>query len=188
MPYEPPPNLAELTLSEIAELVAARKLPPVENWNPQNSGDSEMRIAPDGRWFHQGSEIRRPAMIRTFSGLIRVDTDGRYWLVTPQEKLSIAVDDVPFIAVELQPIGKGPEGSIAFRLNTDDVVVAGPDHDIMLRRYEDADVPYVHVRQGLWARVSRPVHYQMMEMALEQDPDNPRLWSSGACFPMVAIG
>jgi hypothetical protein len=188
MPYEPPPHLAELSLSEIVALAASRKLPPVESWNPEKCGDSEMRIAADGRWYHQGGEITRPAMIRAFSSLLQRDSDGGYWLVTPQEKLWIKVDDVPFIAVELQPIGKGPDASIALRLNTDDVVIAGPDHNMILRKFDGIDVPYLHVRQRLWARVSRPVHYELMEMALEQSPENPMLWSSGACFPMAAIG
>jgi uncharacterized protein len=188
MPYEAPPSLGSMTLAEIAEFAAMRKLPPVESWNPEKSGDSEMRIIADGRWFHQGGEIKRPAMIRAFSGLLRMETDGGYWLVTPQEKLSIQVDDVPFMAVEAHLTGKGREASISFRLNTDDLVIAGPDHGIMLRQYDGADVPYIHVRHGLWGRVSRPVHYELMELALEQDPDNPQLWSGGACFPMVTIG
>ena len=87
MPYNPPPELATLDLAGIAQLVADRKLPPVESWNPAKSGDSEMRIAADGRWFHQGGEIRRPAMVRAFSSLLRREADGNYHLVTPQERL-----------------------------------------------------------------------------------------------------
>jgi uncharacterized protein len=188
MPYDAPPNLADLSLAEIAALVAVRKLPPVESWDPQLSGDSEMRITADGRWFHQGGEITRPAMIRAFSSLLRHEYDGSYWLVTPQEKLRIEVDDVPLIAVELQHKGEGREASLAFRLNTDDIVIAGPDNSIMLRPYDGADVPYLHVRSGLWARASRPVHYEMMELALAQNAESPQLWSLGTCFPMEALG
>ncbi|MFN5779379.1 MAG: DUF1285 domain-containing protein, partial [Novosphingobium sp.] len=83
MPYEPLPDLATLSLVEIAALNAQRKLPPVAQWNPQASGDSLMTIRADGRWFHDGGEIRRPAMIRAFAGLLRREGDGRYWLVTP---------------------------------------------------------------------------------------------------------
>ncbi len=185
MPYEPPPNLAGLSLSEIAQLAATRKLPPVDSWDPSKSGDSEMRIAADGRWFHQGGEIKRPAMVRAFSSLLKCEADGSYWLVTPQEKLRIEVDDVPFIAVEVQHEGDGRAARLAFRLNTDDLVIAGPDNALVMRRYEDSDVPYLHVRHGLWARVSRPLHYELMEMALANDADKPELWSNGACFAMV---
>jgi uncharacterized protein len=185
MPYEPPPNLADLTLDQIAELAEARKLPPVARWDPPKSGDSEMRIAADGRWFHQGGEITRPAMIRAFSSLLKLDDDGRYWLVTPQEKLRIEVDDVPFIAVEVQREGGGRNANLAFRLNTDDLVIAGPNNALVLRNYDGADVPYLHVRNGLWARVSRPLHYELMELAVESDASEPCLWSDGTCFPMV---
>ena len=93
MPYEAPPELATLTLPQIAELVAARKLPPVEQWRPQQIGDSRMRIAADGRWFHEGCLIRRPAMVRAFASLLMRDADGQHWLVTPHEKLAIEVED-----------------------------------------------------------------------------------------------
>ncbi|MEP6870076.1 MAG: DUF1285 domain-containing protein, partial [Novosphingobium sp.] len=101
MPYEPPPELTGLSLTQIAALVEARKLPPVDEWEPQHTGDSLMRIAPDGRWFHDGGEITRPAMVRAFASLLRRDPDGQHWLVTPEEKLSITVDDAAFIAIDM---------------------------------------------------------------------------------------
>ena len=128
MPYEPPPELASLGLNEIAKLVADRKLPPVNEWHPAQTGDSEMRIAADGRWFHQGGEIRRPAMVRAFSSLLRCDDDGSCWLVTPYERLSIIVEDAPFIAVELRNEGAGQQRALAFRLNSDDLVIADSEH------------------------------------------------------------
>lgn len=180
MPYEAP-DLAKLSLPEIAELVAARKLPPVESWQPGHIGDSEMRIAADGKWYHQGGEITRPAMIRAFSSLLRRDADDSHWLVTPQQKLSIEVDDAPFIAVELQSNGLGEARSLAFRLNSDDLVVADADHALELR----GDLPYLHVRSGLWAKLARPVYYELADIALAESPDKPRVWSNGVAF---AIG
>jgi uncharacterized protein len=177
MPYDAP-DLARLSLAEIAELVAARKLPPVESWEPERSGESEMRIAADGKWYHQGGEITRPAMIRAFSSLLRRDADGSYALVTPQQKLSIEVEDAPFIAVELQSEGAAANRTLAFRLNSDDLVVAGSEHIIELR---DA-LPYLHVRNGLWAKLARPVYYELAEIALTESPNAPRVWSSGVAF------
>jgi uncharacterized protein len=179
MPYDPPPNLASLSLTEIAERVAARKLPPVSEWHPQKSGDSEMQIAADGRWYHQGGEIRRPAMVRAFSTLLRRDADGAYWLVTPQEKLSIVVEDAPFIAVEMQSEGQGKARKLAFRLNSDDLVIAGPNSVIELR-----PLPYLYVRDGLWAKLSRPVYYEMAELAIEEANQPLGLWSEGQFFPI----
>lgn len=181
MPYEAP-DLAKLNLSEIAELVANRKLPPVESWEPAETGDSEMRIASDGKWFHQGGEITRPAMIRAFSSLMRRDADGQHWLVTPQQKLSIIVDDVPFIAVELQSEGRGQARSLAFRLNTDDLVFADGEHPIEVRD----GLPYLHVRGGMWAKLARPVYYELANLALAENADAPSIWSKGSQFQLVA--
>jgi uncharacterized protein len=178
MPYDPPPDLASLSLAEIAELVAQRKLPPVKQWNPEKSGDSEMRIAADGRWYHQGGEITRPAMVRAFSTLLRRDGDS-YWLVTPQEKLSIAVEDAPLIAVEVQSEGGQANRNLAFRLNSDDLVIAGPDHAIEAR-----PLPYLHVRDGLWAKLARPVYYELAELALDEGHDPLGLYSHGIFFPI----
>lgn len=180
MPYDAP-DLAKLSLPEIADLVAARKSPPVESWQPEHVGNSEMRIAADGKWYHQGGEITRPAMIRAFSSLLRRDADGSHWLVTPQQKLSIEVEDAPFVAVELQSDGDGEGRSLAFRLNSDDLVVASADHTLELR----GGLPYLHVRGGLWAKLARPVYYELAEIALAEDPQNPRVWSNGVAF---AIG
>jgi hypothetical protein len=182
MPYEPPPYLAELTLAEIAEQVAQRKLPPVEGWAPQQVGDSEMRIAADGKWYHQGGEIRREAMVRAFSGLLNRDEAGQHWLVTPFEKLSIDVEDAPFIATDCVE----REGEIVFRLNTDDLVVAGPDHPI--RASGDADAPalYIHVRRGLEARLNRSTYAQLAEIALTHgNGDDWNVTSQGVTFSLV---
>lgn len=181
MPYDAP-DLANLNLSEIAGLVAARKLPPVEQWDPPHVGESEMRIAADGTWFHQGGEISRPAMVRAFSSLLRRDPDGQHWLVTPQQKLSITVEDVPFVAVEMQSEGEFEKRSLAFRLNSDDLVMAGPGSEITLRD----DKPYLHVRNGLWAKIARSVYYELVEIALAENPEDPRVWSNGIAFSIGA--
>lgn len=179
MPYEPPPELASLGLSDIAKLVTDRKLPPVNEWHPEKSGESEMRIAADGRWFHQGGEIKRSAMIRAFSSLLRRDDDGGFWLVTPYERLSIEVEDAPFIAVELRNEGEGEKRATAFRLNTDDLVIADAEHALEFR-----PLPYLHVRDGLWAKLARPVYYEIAELALAENSDPLGLWSNGSFFPI----
>jgi hypothetical protein len=168
MPYEPPPYLAELSLSEIAEQVAMRKLPPVEGWAPEKQGDSFMQILADGTWLHEGSPIRREAMVRAFAGLMTRDDAGQHWLVTPFEKLTIAVDDAPFVAVDCAQKPKGTNGGIAFRLNTDELVIAGPDHPIRAAGDPDTPAIYVHVRRGCEARLNRSTWQQLVDIALEQ--------------------
>lgn len=165
MPYEPPPELAGLSLAEIAGLVEARKLPPVEQWQPEVEGYSEMRIAADGRWFYQDGEITRPAMVRAFASLLMRDADGQHWLVTPHQKLLIEVEDAAFVAVDVREDG----GALAFRLNSDDIVIAGPDHPIIARGDADTPAIYVGVRHGTEARLNRSTYAQLAEIALRAD-------------------
>jgi len=179
MPYEPPPELAGLSLAEIAELSAARKLPPVDQWQPERSGDSEMRVAADGRWYHQGGEISRAAMVRAFASLLWRDAGGQHWLVTPQEKLSIVVDDAAFVAVDVKQDGD----ALAFRLNTDDLVVAGPDHPIRAAGDPDTPALYLGVRHGAEARLNRSTYAQLVEIALQGQ--DLTVTSQGATFPLV---
>jgi hypothetical protein len=185
MPLAPPPaDLADLSLAEIARLAEARTLPPVERWNPERCGDSEMRIARDGTWFHQGSPIGRQAMVRLFSTILRREPDGRFVLVTPVEKLDIEVEEAPFVAVELKSEGEGRDRSLAFRLNTGDVVVAGPEHPLRFEGGEGGPHPYLRVRGGLDALVGRPAYYELADLALAEASEPPGLWSGGAFFPM----
>lgn len=182
MPMPPPPeDLSGLSLAEIARLAEEKRLPPVEKWHPTHCGDSEMRIARDGTWYHQGSPISRLAMVRLFSTILRREPDGGFVLVTPAEKLNIHIEDAPFVAVELKSEGEGEKRSLAFRLNTGDLVVAGPDHPL---RFEAGPHPYVEVRKGLDALVCRPVYYELAEIALAEGATPPGVWSGGAFFAL----
>jgi hypothetical protein len=180
-----PEDLAGLSLADIARLAAEKKLPPVEKWNPSHCGPSDMRIARDGTWFHQGSPIGRAAMVRLFSTILRRDPDGRHVLVTPVEKLDIEVEDAAFVAVELKSEGEGPRRSLAFRLNTGDLVLAGPAHPLRFTEREEGPHPYVHVRGGLEALVARPVYYELAEIALAEGAEPPGVWSGGTFFPLA---
>ena len=179
MPYEPPPELAAMSLAEITALAAARGLPPVSEWQPQRSGDSLMRIAADGRWYHDGGEITRPAMIRAFASLLMRDEAGQHWLVTPHEKLSIVVEDAAFMAIDLVREG----GALAFRLNTDDLVVAGPEHPITARGDPDLPAVYLGVRNGTEARLNRSTWGQLAEIALSDGGTS--VTSQGETFSLV---
>jgi hypothetical protein len=182
MPMPPPPeDLAGLSLAEIARLAEEKRLPPVEKWHPTHCGDSEMRIARDGTWYHQGSPIGRPAMVRLFSTILRREPDGGFVLVTPAEKLDILVEDAPFVAVELKSEGEGRDRRLAFRLNTGDLVIAGPDHPL---RFAAGPHPYVGVRKGLDALVVRPVYYELAEIALAEGAEPPGVWSKDVFFPL----
>ncbi len=179
---EPIPDLAALSLADIARLAQERKLPPIERWNPTHCGDSEMRIARDGTWFHQGSPIGREAMVRLFSTILRREPDGSYVLVTPVEKLDILVEDAPFVAVELKISGEGRDATLTFRLNTGDLVTADAAHALRFEAGEDGPRPYLHVRGGLDAVVARAVYYELAQRAIDGDDTPPGVWSAGQFF------
>ncbi|RZK00645.1 MAG: DUF1285 domain-containing protein [Novosphingobium sp.] len=179
MPYEPPPELAGLSLAEIAELTAARQLPPVDQWAPEREADSLMTIKADGRWFHDDGEITRAAMIRAFASLLWRDAQGQHWLVTPQEKQSIEVEDAAFVAVDVKRDGD----ALAFRLNTDDLVIAGPDHPIRAAGDPETPALYLGVRHGTEARLNRSTYAQLAEIAIEGG--DLTVTSQGATFALT---
>ena len=185
MPMPPLPDIASLSLAEIAQLAADEKLPPVERWNPTHCGDSEMRIARDGTWFHQGSPIGRAAMVKLFSTILRREPDGGFVLVTPVEKLDIEVEDAPFVAVEMKAEGSGAASRIAFRLNTGDLINAGPEHPLRFADDADGPRPYLRVRGGLDALVGRSVYYELVERALSEGSEPAGVWSDGIFFPIA---
>ncbi|WP_375420355.1 DUF1285 domain-containing protein [uncultured Sphingomonas sp.] len=182
MPMEPLPDLATLSLAEIARLVEEQRLPPVDKWNPTHCGDSEMRIARDGTWYHQGSPIGREAMVRLFASILRREPDGSHVLVTPVEKLDITVEDAPFVAVELKAEGSGRDARLAFRLNTGDLVTAGEANPLRVATGEDGPRPYLAVRGGMEALVSRSVYYELADRAEAGDDGAIGVWSDGAFF------
>ena len=180
-----PPDLARLSLADVAQAAAEQRLPPVESWHPERSGDSEMRIAADGTWFHQGAPILRQNMVRLFSTILRREADGGHVLVTPAEKLSIEVEDAPFVAVEVKSEGERQARRLAFRLNTGDLVVAGPDRLIRVAGSVEEPRPYLMVRGGMEARIGRAAWVDLAGWALDEESDPPGLWSDDAFFSMM---
>jgi uncharacterized protein len=174
-----------------ARTAGTRGPAPVHLWNPPDCGDIAMRIASDGTWFYQASPIGRPGLVKLFASVLKREGD-RYYLVTPVEKCGIVVDDAPFLAVELarEPDGQGGE-SLHFRTNVDDWVTCGPVNPL---RFEPEPgtgglKPYVHVRYNLWAKVTRSLFYELVDLAQEREVDGARMVgvaSAGAFFVMAA--
>lgn len=149
---------------------AANGLPPVERWNPPFCGDLDLRIATDGTWFYLKTPIGRPALVKLFASVLKREGD-KYFLVTPVEKCGIQVEDAPFVAVEMK-IEERTNGRILhFRTNVDDWVACGPEHPL---RFEPEPgtgglKPYLHVRRDLWAKVTRTLFFDLVELGEEQD-------------------
>jgi hypothetical protein len=185
----PPSNLD--ALARAAGSAAGKGLPPVHLWNPAYCGEIDMRIAADGTWFYGGTPIGRPALVRLFSTILRRDPE-RFVLVTPVERVGIAVEDVPFVAVEMKVEGDRGHQSLLFRTNVDDWTIASPEHPMRFVREPSGGLrPYVHVRGGLEARVNRPVFYDLVALGEERDVDGEAWFgiaSAGAFFPMAPAG
>jgi hypothetical protein len=154
------------SLASAASSGGERGLPPVHLWNPPNCGEIDIVIRRDGSWWHEGAPIGRPALVRLFSTVLRRDPDG-FHLVTPVEKMRIAVEDAPFTAVRVDREG----GALVFTTNVGDLAEAGPEHPLRVETdpATGAPDPYVHVRGGLEARLTRPVFYELVAMAEARD-------------------
>lgn len=175
--------------SLFASVTAAktRGLPPVHLWNPPFCGDLDMRIARDGTWFYQGTPIGRPGLVKLFSSILRKE-EGKYFLVTPVEKVGIKVDDAPFVAVDFDAAGSGREQVLTFRTQVGDVAVAGPDHPLRVERdpVTGEPSPYVLIRADLEALIDRKSFYRLVELG-DHHEDWFGLWSSGEFFPVIPV-
>lgn len=176
------------SLSQQAREGRERGLPPVHLWNPAFCGDIDMRIMADGSWRYLGSPIGRKPMVRLFSTILRKDPD-RYVLVTPVERVGIAVEDLPFIAVAMRAEGEGRTQVLTFTTNVDDETAAGPERPLRFDRAEDGGLkPAVLVRGGLWARLSRALVYDLIEFGVEKEIEGVSwfgVWSGGGFFPIA---
>jgi uncharacterized protein len=181
----------QVGLEALATAAAREKggLPPVEQWNPPFCGDIDMKIAADGTWFYQKTPIGRPALVRLFSTILKREGD-KYFLVTPVEKVGLMVVDAPFLAVELRHARDDRGQVLAFRTNVDDWITAGPGHGLRFTPEPKTGglKPYLHVRRDLWAKVTRALFYDLVELGEERDIAGTRMFgvaSSGEFFPMA---
>jgi hypothetical protein len=163
--------------------------PPVHLWNPPYCGEIDIRIARDGTWFHEGSPIGRPAMVRLFASILKRE-GARYYLVTPVEKVGIRVDDAPFVAVDVTATGAGRQQRLTFQTLTDDTVVAGAQAAIRVVRdpVTGAPSPYVHVRAGLEALIDRKTFYRLVDLGTHEEVDGTGwfgVWSGDTFFPII---
>jgi uncharacterized protein len=177
-------------LEELLKSVPTRGAPPVERWNPPYCGDIGLEIRRDGTWFYQGSPILRPALVKLFASVLRRDADGRHYLVTPVEKVDVAVEDAPFLAVEMEAQGAGSAQRLVFRTNVDDVVACDEEHPLRFARVGPVGglKPYITVRGRLEALLSRALYYDLVELVVTETRDGSDvvgLWSGEAFFPLT---
>jgi len=159
---------------------------PVDEWNPADCGTIPMRIAADGTWLYKGTPVSRERLVRLFASILRREPDGAFVLVTPVEKMTIEVEDAPFIAVELVSSGEGRDRALTVRTNLGDVVTIGPDHPLRIAAEQPHGgfVPYVHVRRGLEARFSRPAALELADLGDVGRDGRLGVWSGGVFFAL----
>lgn len=163
--------------------------PPVHLWNPPFCGDLDIRIASDGTWYYLGTPIGRAPLVRLFASVLKREGDS-YFLVTPVEKIGIVVEDAPFMAVEMQREDTGAGPLLHFRTNVDDWIACDAEHGMRFAREERSGglKPYLHVRRDLWAKMTRALFYDLVELGEERDIDGERMFgvsSGGVFFPMT---
>jgi len=185
---EPEPQSLAALASGAREAVR-KGPPPVHLWNPPFCGDLDMRIGADGTWYYLKTPIGRPALVQLFASVLKREAE-RYFLVTPVEKCGIAVDDAPFVAVELRVDEPGPRQTLHFRTNVDDWVACGGKHALRFEPEPETGglKPYLHVRRDLWALVKRALFYDLVELGEERDIDGVAMFgiaSAGAFFAMA---
>lgn len=211
---ETPPHPDAQALFDYLQRQQAQQLsalPPVAQWQPPLSGDMDMRIARDGSWYHRGGAIRRPAMVKLFSRILKREGDD-YFLVTPVEKWRIVVEDAPFVAVDFRLEAGNSAGECApmagqaliFTTQVGDEVVLGPENPLWVEQRENVATgsgeprPYISVRAGLKALLHRNIYYRLVEFGLNQReaplPDTPGdgkrrshdigVWSLGQFFTL----
>jgi hypothetical protein len=156
---------------------------------PRDLGEIGMRIASDGSWFYRGSPITRWSLARLFASVLRREADGSYWLVTPAERARVSVDDAPFMAVELDATGTGQDQVLSFRTNMDEIVTADGAHPlrVVTDSASAAPRPYILVRDGLEAKLTRPVFYQLVDLGREERVGGATrfgVWSKNEFFPL----
>ncbi len=156
-------------------------------------GEFDIRIGPDGTWFYHGSPITRKPLVKLLASVLRRNSSGEYWLVTPAEAGRIRVDDAPFLAVELTVQGQGRDQQLIFRTNLDEIMTAGADHHIRVNvdAARGEPRPYLAVRGGLEALIARPVFYQLVELGVEESQADGTVsygvWSGGLFFPLGRV-
>ncbi len=164
-----------------------KDVPPVDQWNPSYCGEIELKIDKNGVWYYQNSSIRRPALVRLFASVLRKDVDGHYYLVTPVEKLRIQVEDAPFLVIQMYK----EDSKINFVTNVGDSFELDQAHTLRVESCEKGEPrPYVHVRAGLDALISRAVFYQLVELAeavVKSDRVEYQLFSAGNMFVLGSI-
>ncbi|MFC1664081.1 DUF1285 domain-containing protein [Pseudomonadota bacterium] len=177
-------------VEKLAKSLTQQGLPPIHKWDPPFCGDIDIRITRDGNWFYQGSRITRIKLARLFSTVLRREKDQHYYLVTPVEKLRIIVDDVPFVAIDVEVSGHDETQQLTFLTNLDDKVTVDKGHPLWVDIDRDTGEPspYVRVRDNLDALISKSVYYRLVDLGRELTIDEVPHLGLTSCGQFFSLG
>ena len=181
---------ADALAASVNKVVGGKKGPaPVHLWNPSYCGEIDIRIARDGLWYYLGTPIGRQPLVDLFASILKIE-DGKYFLVTPVEKVGITVEDAPLFVVDAETSGEGKAQNVICFTRTGDEVVAGPEHRLRVDRdpVDGEPSPYIHIRSGLEARIDRKTFYRLVDLCVHERLDGSDwfgLWSGGTFFPVI---
>lgn len=159
--------------------VGAITLPPLDRWCPELSGDIDIRIDAQCRWFHEGGRIERPALVALFARILRREPDGHYYLLTPHEKWRIQVEAHPLRIFALERAVQGGLNCIFATANNDMRYALSSEYPVVL--CDKGEGAFVRLDYGLTAKLDRPAWYQLCEW-VDTDADGLYLESGGERF------
>ncbi len=182
---------ADIDPFELVRKIKGRGPAPVHLWDPPFCGEMDMVVTRDGSWVHEGTPIRRAALVNLFASVLKLEEDDEYYLVTPAEKVRIRVEDCPFIAQEMDVSGEGSQQNLIFTTNIGEKFTADEEHPLRIDVHPETGEPHptVHVRSGLNALINRAVFYRLVDLAQpaagESGESAMGIWSGGVFFPMT---
>ena len=166
--------------SDALDSVTGNPMPPIERWSPAFCGDLDMEIRADGTWWYEGTAIKRPELVKLFASILRRESDGHYYLITPVEKVRIRVALHPLIVIDAEPLqGSNPE-ILILTLNTGGQIPLDANHSLAVEPAAGG-AAFLSLDRGLTALFSRPAWYRLVDRL----DDNGILYSGEQSFSLV---
>ena len=181
---------APFSLLAALDSVKGKQKPPIHLWHPELEKEIDMEVKGNGDWYYEGTIIKRQRLIHLFASVLRLEDDSEYYLITPHERCRIKVQDAPFIAILLDVDGSDETQNLTFTTNMAEVVLAGPENKLKfdIDPISAEPSPYLHVRDGLQARLHRNVYYQLADLMVIKTVAKQEwlgVWSKGVFLPLV---
>ena len=147
-----------------AQKQSSKNHPSIHRWNPIKTGDMDLLIDRDGRWIHEGREIKRSKIVKLFSTILTFE-QGNYFLVSPVEKWQIRVAIAPFFIIDATRELRDARQAITLKTSTDDIILISNENPLLVDKtvVEGESTLLVKVRDNLMGFFSRSIYYQLID-------------------------